>query len=73
MSRFKFINILDTIFISVAIFLIAFAWLQFFIKNLILSLFASTIVAIAIIMLIRWLKTRKYNNNQNKLKNASNL
>lgn len=73
MSRFKFINILDTIFISVAIFLIVFAWLQFFIKNLILSLFASTIVAIAIIMLIRWVKTRKYNNHQNKLKNASNL
>jgi hypothetical protein len=64
MSKFKFINIVDIIFISIATFLILFAWVQFFVKNLITSLMLSTLLTIAILTIFRWLKIKKYNNLQ---------
>ena len=71
MSKFKFVNIVDIIFISVATFLIIFAWIQFFIKKFILSLVISAILAIGIIMLLKWLKNRKYLANQARINKSS--
>ncbi len=67
MSKFKIVNIVDIIFISIAVLLIIFAWVQFFIKNLILSLIISAILATCTILLMRWLKSRKYNTIQSKI------
>ena len=73
MSKFKFINIIDTAFLSILTFLIIFAWVQFFAKNLLLSLFVSAILAIAVMLGARWLKSRKYNASQQIIANNANL
>lgn len=73
MSKFKFVNIIDTIFLSIATFLIIFAWIQFFVKNFFLSIFISTILAIAILLTIKWFKSKKYYNQQSQLAKSSNL
>jgi len=73
MSKFKFINIVDTIFLSVATFLIIFAWVQFFIKNILLSLFCSAIIATAVIVGIKWFKSKKYNASMSRAKRNSSL
>lgn len=73
MSKFKFVNIIDTIFLSAVTFFIIFAWVQFFVKNIILSLFISTILATVVILAIRWFKSRKYASKQNQLNRSSNL
>lgn len=73
MVKFKFSNIVDTAFISVVTFLIIFAWIQFFIKNLLLSIMVSAVLAIGIIFLIRWFKLRKYSSTQAKVNRNSNL
>ncbi|MBQ3502373.1 MAG: hypothetical protein IJA72_01790, partial [Clostridia bacterium] len=68
MSKFKLINILDTLFIIITLFLIVFAWVQFFLKNFILSLFISLLLSLCIILFIRWLKSKKnlaYQTKQN--------
>lgn len=73
MSKFKFVNIIDTIFLSFATFLIIFAWVQFFVKNLLLSLFISAILAIATILTIRFFKNKKYLAKQSEIANSANL
>ncbi len=73
MSKFKFVNIIDTAFLSVLTFLIIFAWVQFFLRNLALSLFVSAILAIALMLGIRWFKSRKYSASQQIIANNSNL
>ena len=59
MSRFKFINIIDTFFISLATMLIIFAWLQFFIKNIIVSLILSAILSVSIMYFFRHIRSKK--------------
>lgn len=59
MSRFKFINIVDLLFISILIFLIIFAWIQFFLKNIILSIFVSIILALSFIIILRYFALKK--------------
>lgn len=73
MSKFKFVNIIDTVFVSVATFFIVFAWIQFFVKALMLSLLLSIIITISILFVFRWLKTKKYNTKQNQLNTSSRL
>lgn len=58
MSRFKFINILDAVFISVSVFLLVFAWLNFYISNLFLSILASAIVSSCLLFFINFLKNK---------------
>ncbi|MBQ8522383.1 MAG: hypothetical protein IJ458_01820 [Clostridia bacterium] len=73
MSKFKFVNIIDTIFLSVTTFLIIFAWIQFFIKNFMLSLVISTIISITVIFVIKWFKSKKHSAKQNQLNTNSRL
>ena len=59
MSKFKFINIIDAFFIALITMLIIFAWIQFFIKNIILSLIISSILSLAIIYSIYYFRSKK--------------
>lgn len=73
MSKFKFVNIVDTIFLAVAVFLIIFAWLQFFLKNIILSLMLGVVLALAVMLMLRFFHNKKYTNKQNALNKNSEL
>ena len=69
MSKFKFINVVDTFFIALAIMLIVFAWLQFFIKNIAISIMLSAVTSLAIMFFIRHVKSKKqikYISNESK-------
>lgn len=59
MSKFKLINIIDSIFLIITIFFIVFAWVQFFVRQLFLSCFITLILVCALIFFMRWLKTKQ--------------
>ena len=59
MSKFKIVNIVDLIFIAFATFLIIFAWVQFFVKNILLSLFISATLSISILLVFNYFKSKK--------------
>ena len=59
MSKFKFINLFDAIFLSIASLFIVFVWIQFFVKNIILSLIFSIFITLGIIVVFKWLKNKK--------------
>ena len=73
MSKFKFINLLDIVFISLIIFFICFAWIQFFVKNFILSLFLSCLLSIGIILGLHLLKNNKNSRINNSITKSNNL
>lgn len=60
MSKFRFINIVDTFFISLATMLIIFVWLQFFIKNVLISLTLSILISLAIIYVTHRINQKKH-------------
>lgn len=60
MSRFWIVNLIDKIFISTAVFLIIFAWINFYIKDLWATLFLSLIFSFAIIFLLYYFLNRKH-------------
>ena len=64
MSKFKIVNIVDLIFIALATLLIIFAWVQFFVKNILLSLFISVILSIAILLVVNYFKSKKQQKKQ---------
>lgn len=59
MSRYKMINVIDKIFITSAIFLIMFAWINFFIRNLWLSFVLSVLFSLAIVFILFHLTNKK--------------
>lgn len=73
MSKFKFVNIIDTVFISIATFLIFFAWVQFFVKNFLLSILIGSILSISVILILRWFKLKKSYSTQAKVAHNTNL
>ncbi|MFQ6723965.1 MAG: hypothetical protein ACLRFE_01340, partial [Clostridia bacterium] len=73
MSKFKFINIVDIIFISLITFLIVLAWIQFFVKNLMISIIISALLSISILILLRWMKFKKHLAQQHKLVSSTQL
>jgi len=73
MSKFKVINIVDIVFISVVTFLIFFAWVQFFLKNLLLSLLLSCVLSLCFLTFVRWLSNKKYAYKQSIIDKASNF
>ncbi len=61
MSRFKIVNLIDKIFVSVAIFLLVYAWVNFYIRNLFTTFIISLIVSFAIIFVLYYiLEKREY-------------
>lgn len=73
MSRFKFINIFDSVFLGFVIFFIIFAWVQFFVKQIFLSFFISIILALSAIFILRWLNLKKTNRLNSWKENQANL
>lgn len=63
MSKFRFINFLDFIFIFLAIFLIFFAWFNFFVRNIILSAFLAVFLSSVIIFIFKYFKNIGYQKN----------
>ena len=59
MSKFKFINIVDSIFITFSIFLICFAWLEFYIRDIWIALLLAVFVAFCLIFLLKYFKDKK--------------
>ena len=53
--------------------LIIFAWVQFFVRNFLLSLIVSTALSIAIILLVRQLRLRKHNAINLKISQQTNF
>lgn len=68
MSRFKLINILDTIFVCISLFLIVFALIQFFVGNFLLSFALSIVVSFSIIFIYRYAKNKISGKKQLKAK-----
>lgn len=66
MSKFRLINILDIIFITIASFLLVFAWVQFFLRNLIFSLLISAIITSSMLITIKLIKSKHLSRLQNK-------
>lgn len=73
MSKFKFVSIVDTFFITLAILLIIFAWVQFFVKNIFLSLVLSSIATLFIIFFMRYLKSKKQTKFLNNLSKTTEI
>ena len=73
MSKFKFVNIVDLVFITICTFILMFAWVQFFVKSLFLSLFVSVLLTFTLMIVVRVFKSRKYNAQQLILTNNTNL
>ena len=59
MSKFKIVNILDKLFIACAIFLIAFAWINFYIRNLWTTFFIALALSISICFIINFFSEKK--------------
>lgn len=66
MGKYKIINLFDKLFITIAVFLIVYAWINFFIRNLQTTFFLSLIFTFGIVFLIFFL----YNNKKEKKLNT---
>ncbi len=75
MSKFKIINLIDKLFVSACVFLIIYAWINFYIRNLWTTFILSIIFSSAILFVIYYLlekkqekigKTKKENEEFNK-------
>lgn len=73
MSKFKFINLVDTLFLSISTFFITFAWVQFFAKNLIISLIFSAFLTCAILFVLLYLKSKKISASHQLTEQNKNL
>ena len=68
MSKFKIINLIDKIFITVTIFLIIYAWINFFIRELWTTFFISLIFTFACIYILFYVLNRKNEKKSNSKK-----
>ena len=68
MSRFKIINVFDKVFVSFCVFLIIFAWLNFFARNLWFSFITSLVLSGAVLFIMFYLlektKIKKINSKK---------
>lgn len=70
MSRFKIVNLLDQLFISICIFLVVYAWINFYVRNLWTTFILSLIFSFAIIFILFYFldkKQTKARNNKKKI------
>lgn len=66
MSKFKIINLIDKLFITICVFLLCFAWINFYIKNITLTFIVSLITCFSICFLLFYFSNKK----QTKIKEA---
>lgn len=72
MSKFKIINLFDKVFVSIAIFLTCYAWINFYIRNLWSTFILSLILSFAIVFLLYHFLDKKQAKNQTKKKTIEN-
>ncbi len=70
MSKFKIINLIDKVFITCAIFLIIYAWINFFIRDLWTTFFLSLIFSFACVFLLFYFFNKR---NEKKFISKQNL
>lgn len=73
MSKFKIVNLLDKIFISVSIFLIIYAWLNFYIRDLWTTFILSLIFSSAIIFVLYYFLNKKQEKVKLNKKNTERM
>lgn len=59
MSKFKIVNLFDKIFITISTFLIIYAWINFFIRDLYVTFFLSLIFSFAVVFLLFFYLNKK--------------
>ncbi len=70
MSRFKVVNLIDKIFVALCVFLICFAWINFYIKSLTATFWLSVLIAFCICFLLFYFSNKKQSKiTKLKLKN----
>ena len=73
MSKYKIVNLIDKIFISVAVFLIIYAWINFYIKNLWTTFFLSLIFTFAVLFILFYFTEKKQNKISLNKKNIDEM
>jgi len=61
MSKYKLVNVFDKIFVNSAIFLIIYAWINFYLKNLWVTFILSLIFTSATVFIIHYISNKKQN------------
>lgn len=61
MSKFKIFNIVDSVAISLIVFIICFSIIQFLLVNIVLSLMLAIILSVAILIVVKYITTKKQN------------
>ena len=59
MSKFKIVNLIDKIFVTISLFLLVFAWINFYMRSLWTSFILATITSIALINIIYFFINKK--------------
>ena len=62
MSKYRFVNLIDKIFVTVAIFLIVYAWINFYIRSLWTTFLLRIVFTFAIVYVIYFLLNKKQTN-----------
>lgn len=66
MSKFKIINLLDKVFVTLCVFIVIYAWINFFIRNLNLTFILSVIFTAACVFLLFYFLNKKQCKQKNK-------
>ncbi len=66
MSKFKIINLIDKVFVTTAIFLIVFGWINFYLRSLWTSFILSTIISLALVYILYFFMERKQTKTKNE-------
>ncbi|MFQ6752173.1 MAG: hypothetical protein ACLRFL_01225 [Clostridia bacterium] len=73
MSKFRIINLIDKLFISITTFLIIFAWINFYIRSLWTSFIFSLIFSASILFLLNYLINKKRTKTNQKKENIAKI
>lgn len=73
MQKFRLINFIDRLFVSCAIFLIIYAWINFYIRNLWTTFILSIIFSSAIVFIIYYIINKKQEKKQRKKENTKEI
>ncbi|MBE5741553.1 MAG: hypothetical protein E7351_03410 [Clostridiales bacterium] len=73
MSRFKIVNLIDKIFVSIAVFLIIYAWINFFVRDLITTFIISLVFSFAVVFLLYFFINKKQTKISTNKKNLEDI
>jgi len=73
MSKFKIVNLFDKIFITIAIFLVSFAWVNFYIRSLWVTFVFSLIFTFACVFVLYYFLNKKNAKKELNLKEKDNI